>query len=190
MTSHALSHRVPCRAFRFEERYLERKLLAGRLEADGVPAGPEWGRLQKGEDVTLADGRVVRSDDYTVIPRPPRRLVVAGDNDTPGLLAEACQDAHVLVHEATYTQDVADRVGPWPQHSSARQVGQFAQRVGLPYLVLTHFSSRYQFSGDRGPVIGNLADEARAAYSGGLHLARDFLRLRLGRDLCLEVLDA
>lgn len=190
VTSTPLSHRVPCRAFRFEERCLERKLLTDRLEADGIPAGPEWGRLQKGEDVRLGDGRLLRSDRYTDIPRPPRRVVIAGDNDTPERLTEACRDAHLLVHEATYTQEVADRVGPWPQHSSARQVGQFAERIGLPHLVLTHFSSRYQSHGNRGPLIGELAGEARSVYRGQLHLARDFLCLRLNRDLSLEEKDA
>lgn len=190
VTSIPLSHRVPCRAFRFEELRVERKLLTSKLEADGVPAGPEWGRIQKGEDVTLPDGRYIASKDYTEIPRPPRRVVIAGDNDTPELLAGACREAHLLVHEATYTRNVAERVGPWPQHSSAEQVALFAQAIGLPHLVLTHFSSRYQFQAGRGPVIDELAGEASAFYDGNLVLARDFMQLRLNRDLSLEALDA
>lgn len=186
VTSHPLSHRVPCHAFRFEEIRLERKLLTDQLAADGIEPGPDWGRLQKGHDVRLADGRLVRADDYTAIPRPPRRVVVAGDNDTPDLLTNACQDAHLLIHEATYTQEVADRVGPWPQHSSARQVATFARTVNLPHLILTHFSSRYQTGGSRGPMIDDIADEARSSYPGGLHMARDFQRYRLDRDLTLE----
>lgn len=188
VTSVALSHRVPCHAFRFEERRVERKLLTERLEADGIAPGPDWGRLQKGHDICLADGRLVRAADYTSIPRPPRRVVVAGDNDTPELLTDACRDAHLLVHEATYTQDVADRVGPWPQHSSARQVARFAQTVNLPHLILTHFSSRYHTRGSRGPLIDDIATEASEFYTGNLHLARDFRRFRLDQDLSLEVI--
>ncbi|GGY69870.1 ribonuclease Z [Marinobacter zhanjiangensis] len=189
VTSAPLSHRVPCHAFRFEEIRLERKLLTERLMADGIEPGPHWGQLQKGHDVCLANGRLVRAADYTTIPRPPRRVVVAGDNDTPELLTGACQDAHLLIHEATYTQAVADRVGPWPRHSSAKQVASFAMRVNLPYLILTHFSSRYQSGGSRGPVIEDIAAEARDAYSGGLHLARDYQRYRLDRDLILREVD-
>lgn len=41
------------------------------------------GGASEGRDVTLPDGRYIASKDYTEIPRPPRRVVIAGDNDTP-----------------------------------------------------------------------------------------------------------
>ncbi|SFR75766.1 RNAse Z [Marinobacter daqiaonensis] len=186
VTGTALSHRVPCQAYTFTERDLERRLLTDRLEADGVGAGPDWGRLQKGEDVVRENGTVLRSEDYTTIDRRPRRLVVAGDNDTPELLAETCHQADALIHEATYTQDVADRVGPWPQHSSAKQVARFAQAAGLPNLVLTHFSARYPARAPSGPVISDIADEAREVYHGTLFLARDLDHYRLNKDHNLE----
>ncbi|MDY6798459.1 MAG: MBL fold metallo-hydrolase, partial [Pseudomonadota bacterium] len=101
VTSVPLSHRVPCRAFVFTERNPERHLLQDKLRAEGIAPGPHWGDLQKGRDVTLADGRQVSSDDYTRAPRPPRRLIVAGDNDTPELLESPCRDCHAMIHEAT-----------------------------------------------------------------------------------------
>ncbi|SOB78142.1 ribonuclease Z [Marinobacter sp. LV10R510-11A] len=90
----------------------QHQLLQDKLKEDGIEPGPDWGELQKGINVTLEDGRLLRSHDYTQIPRVARRLIVAGDNDDPTLLAGACKGSHVLIHEATYTQDVADRVGP------------------------------------------------------------------------------
>lgn len=190
VTSAALSHRVPCRAFVFTERALERQLLTERLQADGITAGPAWGKLQRGENVALADGRVLVSDDYTRVERMPRRIVVAGDNDNPELLARACHDAQVLIHEATYTRDVSERVGPWPQHSSAELVARFADSVGIPNLVLTHFSSRYQFPSSggltKGPVITEISDEARRFYRGQLFLARDLDHYLLSREGDLE----
>ncbi len=188
VTAVALSHRVPCRAYVFTERNLERQLRQDKLRNDGVEPGPSWGELQKGHDVTLEDSRILRSDEYTEIPRVARRLIVAGDNDDPTLLAEACQGSHLLIHEATYTQDVSERVGPWPQHSSAEQVAKFAQQAQLPNLVLTHFSSRYQ-SGPHGtPNINQLAAEALQLYKGKLFLARDFGTYRLEKDLSLSCL--
>jgi ribonuclease Z len=181
----ALSHRVSCRAYVFTETNLERQLLQDKLRKDGIEPGPGWGELQKGNSVLLEDGRLLRSDDYTQIPRTARRLIVAGDNDTPALLAEACEDTHVLIHEATYTQDIADRVGPWPQHSSAEQVAKFAQQAQLPNLVLTHFSSRYQSGPGGTPHINQLAAEAMQHYQGQLFLARDFDTYRLAKDLSL-----
>lgn len=189
VTNVALSHRVPCRAYVFTERNLERQLQKEKLVADGIEPGPEWGDLQKGKDVLLDDGRLLRSDDYTHIPRTARNIIVGGDNDTPELLKDACQGTHVLIHEATYTQDVADRVGPWPQHSSAQQVARFAQATKLPNLVLTHFSSRYQSAPGGSPHINQLAAEALQHYKGQLFLARDFDTYRLEKDFQLHKVD-
>jgi len=128
----ALSHRVSCRAYVFTETHLERQLLQDKLRKDGVEPGPGWGELQKGNDVLLENGRLLRSDDYTQVPRTARRLIVAGDNDTPALLARACEDTHVLIHEATYTQDVADRVGPWPNTAPRNRWQNLLSRHSFP----------------------------------------------------------
>ena len=182
VTAVPLSHRVSCRAFVFTEKNLERELVRDRLEADGIEAGPAWGRLQKGHDVVLEDGRLVRCDDYTRISRRPRRVIVAGDNDQPELLSAECSGIQLVIHEATYTQEVSDRVGPWPQHSSAAQVARFAETEGIPNLVLTHFSSRYHLNPNASPHIGEIESEARGIYQGNLYLARDFAVYRLGKD--------
>ncbi|MGP4842955.1 ribonuclease Z [Marinobacter sp. 1Y8] len=179
-----LSHRVPCYGYVFTERNLERSLLSDKLEADGIEAGPVWGRLQQGQDVTLENGTRLRSDAYTAINRLPRRLIVAGDNDTPELLREACAGAQALIHEATYTQAVSDRVGPAPQHSSSALVATFAESAQLPALVLTHFSARYQYH-QGNALISEIADEARQYYGGNLHLADDFAEFELRKDLKL-----
>ncbi|MAL98186.1 MAG: MBL fold metallo-hydrolase [Alteromonadaceae bacterium] len=186
VTTVPLSHRVPCYAYVFTENDVPKQLLTDRLEESGVKAGPVWGRLQKGENVTLEDGRLILSDEYTAIRRRPRRVVVGGDNDNPDLLQEACAEAQLLVHEATYTQEVADRVGPAPQHSSAALVARFAESVGLPHLVLTHFSSRYQMMSAGGPQVSEIAVEARRYYRGNLHLAEDFATYCLNTDMSLS----
>lgn len=181
----ALSHRVPCFGYLVEERRIEKSLLIDKLVADGVPPNKAWGQLHKGEDVTLEDGRHFYSKDYTQLKRRPRKVIIGGDNDKPELLHQVCSEAHLLIHEATYTQAVSDHVGPAPQHSSAEQVARFAQAVGLPNLILTHFSARYQFSHDTAPLIAEIAEEARKFYSGNLHLAKDFAEFELRKDFTL-----
>eukprot|EP00163_Fabomonas_tropica_P022808 TRINITY_DN3987_c0_g3_i1.p1 TRINITY_DN3987_c0_g3~~TRINITY_DN3987_c0_g3_i1.p1 ORF type:complete len:346 (-),score=32.96 TRINITY_DN3987_c0_g3_i1:388-1425(-) len=182
VTTTELSHRVSCRAFSFTETNLERQLLKEELVADGVEAGPAWGLLQKGEDVVLDNGTLIRSTDYTTVNRAARKVVVGGDNDNPDLLTDACDKAQVLIHEATYTQEVADRVGSLPQHSSAAQIARFAQSAGVPNLILTHFSSRYQYNPNVRPYIGEVEAEAARHYRGELFMARDFARYQLSRE--------
>jgi len=176
----ALSHRIPCWAYSFTERSVERRLDTGKLRAAGVASGPSWGRLQQGGDVTLDDGRILRAHDYLLAPRKARKIIVGGDNDRPQLLVDEARTAEVLVHEATYTEDVLYKVGPGPQHSSARMTAGAAAMADVPNLVLTHFSPRYQ---DSGPVtMAAIEAEARAVYGGQLFLARDFDRYQLDRN--------
>lgn len=59
-----------------------------------------------------------------------------------------------------------------------QRVAQFATEIGLPNLILTHFSARY----DNPEGIAELEAEARANYSGKLHLAQDLASYELGPD--------
>jgi ribonuclease Z len=180
----ALSHRIPSWAYSFTERSVERKLDRAKLQVAGVAPGAAWGQLQRGEDVALADGRTLASAAFLLAPRKARKVIVAGDNDRPGLLLEEARTAEVLIHEATYTDEVLRKMGPGPQHSSARMTAETATAAGVPNLVLTHFSPRYQ---DQGPLsIYAVEDEARSAYAGRLFLARDFDRFVLDRDGALS----
>jgi ribonuclease Z len=139
-----------------------------------------WGQLQRGDDVTLPDGRVLRAPDYLLAPRKPRKIIIGGDNDSPYLLAQAAHGADVLVHEATYTEPVLHKVGPEPQHSSAQRVARFAHEAHIPNLVLTHFSPRYQQQGML--TMADVEAEARADYGGRLFLATDLDRYALDRQ--------
>lgn len=177
----ALSHRVPCHAYRFTERNPQPRLDIARLEREGVPRGPLWGLLARGQDVAH-EGRRLCADDYRLAGRAPRRLIVAGDNDRPELLQEACEGICVLVHEATYTQAVLDTAKANHGHSSAATVARFAARAGVPNLVLTHFSARYQADPSNGTSIEDIRVEAQQYYAGTLFLAEDLMRLHLGRD--------
>jgi ribonuclease Z len=177
----ALSHRIPSWAYTFTEREVERKLDTAKLEAGGVARSAAWGELQHGKTVTLDDGRVLAPQDWLLPGRKPLKVIVGGDNDTPDLLVEEARDAEVLIHEATYTEDVLQKVGPGPQHSSARMTALAAAKAGVPNLVLTHFSPRYQ-EGEGSPSMADIEREARKVYAGQLFLARDFDRYLLDRQ--------
>jgi ribonuclease Z len=132
-------------------------------------------------DAVLDDGRVLRAHEWLLAPRKARTIIVGGDNDDPGLLLDAARTADVLIHEATYTEEVLRKVGPAPMHSSALRVARMAAAAGLPNLVLTHFSPRYQDG--EGPLsMAELEAEARGVYDGHLFLARDLERYVVSRE--------
>jgi ribonuclease Z len=175
---HALSHRAPSVGFRFAVESVTWKLDSDALRARGVAPGPNWGKLQAGHDVHLDDGSVLAAADFRVARAERAAVVIGGDNDTPALLDAACADAQLLVHEATYTEAVLQKVGPGPTHSSVQRVAQFAAERGLPNLILTHFSARY----DNPEGMAELEAEARQHYAGQLFLAQDFASYELGAD--------
>ena len=165
---HALLHRVPSHAYRVQAQTRRVRLKADALRAVGLPTGPAWRALQSGEDVPF-NGEVLRSADFVDTQVDTASVLVGGDNAEPSLLRDACQGVQLLVHEATFTQDALDKVGPGPMHSSARLLAEFAQSVEVPNLILTHFSARHQ--NEEG--MAALMAETQAHYRGHAFLASD-----------------
>ncbi len=182
ITSLPLSHRVNSYAYAFDEKGIKAKLDKEKLKQYKVSPGPLWGQLQSGQAITNNNGVVIKPEDALLPMRQARRVIIGGDNAQPQLLEEAINTANILVHEATYTQDIADKVGPGPMHSSAKIVAEFAQEAKLDNLILTHFSARYQDNETLSPSIADIRTEAQTYYKGSLFLAKDFEVYSLGID--------
>lgn len=167
--AHPLSHRVPSFAFSIIAQYTQKKLDTQALIQLGVAKGKVWGDLQQGLDVQLNE-QTLKAAAFIQTQTQRVHAIVGGDNDSPELLAQACQDAQLLIHESTYTQAILDKVGSSPMHSSAKKVAEFAQKHNLGNLILTHFSPRHQ------DQIGQkaIADEVHQYYQGNFYLADDF----------------
>jgi ribonuclease Z len=108
----------------------------------GVPEGPLWGKIHRGESVALEDGSVVRPEQLVGPSRPGRTVVYSGDTRPCSTVLEAARGADLLIHEATFGQDeqvLAVERG----HSTAREAALLAREAGVRRLVLTHISARY-----------------------------------------------
>jgi ribonuclease Z len=119
----------------------------GRFDSEaadrlGVPVGPERGALQRGESVTLPNGRVLAAAEVVGPARPGRRVVVAGDTAPVETVVALAERADVLVHEATFTEEEHERAVE-TLHSTARQAAETARSAGVRLLALTHVSPRY-----------------------------------------------
>ncbi len=112
-----------------------------RARSLGVPEGPLFGRLHRGETVEV-DGRRVTPDRVVGEPRPGRRLVYTGDTRPTEATVEHARNADLLIHEATFAEEEADRARE-TFHSTAREAATVAKNAGARRLVLTHVSSRY-----------------------------------------------
>jgi ribonuclease Z len=169
VTGFAVSHGMPALGY-----VLEEDPRPGRFDREhaielGVPPGPLFGRLQRGETINVTkDGteREVLPSDVMGAPRPGRKIVYTGDTRpvVPALVAHA-KDADLLIHDATYDESEIKRAAEF-YHATARQAGEAAAAVNARTLALTHISSRYTDT-------ANHANEAKAAFAGTVLVPED-----------------
>jgi ribonuclease Z len=119
----------------------------GRFNPDkareiGIPEGPAWGRIHKGQAVTLDDGRVIQPAELVGASRPGRRVVFTGDTRPAPSTIEISQGADLLIHEATFSDEEQARAIE-TGHATSREAAQVASMAGVKQLVLTHLSARY-----------------------------------------------
>lgn len=140
----------------------------GRFDAEaaqrlGVPEGPAFGALQRGEPVQGKDG-TVSPRDVVGEARPGRRVAITGDTAPCRATVEAAAGAELLVHDASFAEEEAQRAAE-TGHSTAGQAAAAAREAEVKMLALVHISSRYHVK----QVLG----EARAEF-GETIAPRDF----------------
>jgi ribonuclease Z len=131
----------------------------GRFDKDaaarlGVPEGPGFSALQRGEEVKGSDG-VVRPEDVLGEPRRGRTIVLTGDTAPCKATAEAAEDAELLIHDGSFAEEEAQRAAE-TGHSTAGQAAALAREAGVKMLALVHVSSRYN--------VRQVLDEARGVF--------------------------
>ncbi|MBA3326732.1 MAG: ribonuclease Z [Solirubrobacterales bacterium] len=159
ITPFAVRHRGAAFGYALVEEPRPGRFDAALAERLGVTPGPDFGRLQRGETV---DG--VTPQQVVGQTRAGRRVVFTGDTAPTDAVVVAAHRADVLVHEATFAHEDADRAAR-TGHSTARQAAQVAADAEVRLLALTHLSSRY--------AGGEICDEARAVFPDTV-VPRDF----------------
>jgi ribonuclease Z len=108
----------------------------------GIPEGPAWGRIHKGQPVTLDDGRVIEPSMLVGPSRAGRRIVFTGDTRPTASTVEISSGADLLIHEATFSDEEQERAVE-TGHATSREAAEVAAKAGVRQLVLTHLSARY-----------------------------------------------
>jgi ribonuclease Z len=140
-----------------------------KARAMGIPEGPLWGRIHKGETVSLPDGRTIKPSELVGASRPGRRIVLTGDSRPSEGTITAATGADVLIHEATFATEEAPRALE-TGHSTAREAAEVAAKAGVKKLVLTHVSARYSRD------TSELENEAREVFPATI-IARDGMEI-------------
>jgi ribonuclease Z len=125
----------------------------------GVEPGPDFGRLQRGETVNGVAPEQVMGER-----RRGRKVVLAGDGAPCEMTRLVAYGADLLVHEATFLEEEAERAAE-TRHSTARGAAELAAAAEVHTLALTHVSTRYGG--------GQVRDEARQVFERVV-VPRDF----------------
>ncbi|OJH36169.1 ribonuclease Z [Cystobacter ferrugineus] len=168
----AVDHRINALGYVLQEDERPGKFNLEKVKALGVPSGPLYGQLQRGEPVQLADGRTIRPEEVVGEPRPGRRLVISGDTRPCPAMVKASREADLLIHESTFSDDEQARALE-TRHSTAREAAQVAREAGARRLILTHLSSRHDTDPSR------LLAQAREEFKGPVEVAHDGLTVEL-----------
>lgn len=167
-----LVHRVESFGYRIVEKPVQGRLEVEKLKALGLSSGPLFGRIKRGEDVTLPDGTVLEARQFTGPSYAGRIVTVLGDTQPCENALLLAQDADVLVHEATFAEHRKELAVRY-DHSTAQDAARTANRARAKALILTHISSRYQ-----GAQAERLTAEAMEIHAE-TYLAQDHFRFEL-----------
>ncbi|MEZ5078303.1 MAG: ribonuclease Z [Solirubrobacterales bacterium] len=122
--------------------------------AAGVPEGPAFAALQRGETVAGSGGAV--SPEQVMGPaRPGRTIVLTGDTAPSPATVSAAAEAELLIHDASFAEEEVQRAAE-TGHSTVGQAAAVAAEAHVRLLALVHISSRYH--------VGNLLEEAREVF--------------------------
>jgi ribonuclease Z len=164
------NHVVPNLAYAFVEKPRPGKFYPDKARALGVPEGELWSKLQHGEQVTLANGTVVKPQEVSGPMRRGRKIVYTGDTKPFKNFARFAVGADLVIHEATLDDALAEKAAE-DGHSTPSQAAKAAAKAKAKKLVLTHISARYTDA-------HVLLEQAQKAFRDTV-VAEDFMRLEL-----------
>ncbi len=120
----------------------------------GVPEGPAFAALQRGETVEGSTGPV-RPADVVGESRQGRIVAITGDTAPSHSTVAAAADADLLIHDASFSEEEVQRAAD-TGHSTVAQAAAVAKEAHVKLLALVHISSRYH--------VGKVLEEAREVY--------------------------
>ncbi|MCD1294587.1 ribonuclease Z [Methanocella sp. CWC-04] len=134
-------HSVPGLGYALRENSRPGRFNKQKALELGVPEGPMFSKLHRGEPVII-NGKEIKSSDVVGEPRPGRLIVYTGDTVPSDAFLPYLKNADIWISESTFSDDMIDKAEE-TLHSSAGGVARLARAANVENLILTHISSRY-----------------------------------------------
>ena len=152
------------------ERQRPGKFLVDKARAFGIEEGPLFGKLQRGEDIKLRDGRIIHPEDVLGNARRGRKVVYALDTRPCQNVVRLSRGADLLIHDGMFSSNEEEEA-KLRGHSTVAQAARVAREAKVKKLILTHVSSRY-------PDDKLLSEEAKEIFPDTI-VARDLMEIEI-----------
>jgi len=136
-----LKHRVYTNGFLFKEKSNERKLDINAAQKANIDVA-YYRKLKQGADVVNEDGILIKNENVTKDPEPPKSYAYCSDTEYTESIISLVEKATILYHESTFL-DKNENLCKKTKHSTARQAAIIARKANVERLILGHFSTRY-----------------------------------------------
>ena len=137
-----LSHTKTCVGYTLEELDRPGEFNPDKAMALGVPRGPMWGQLQRGESVSTEDGKTVHPEDVMGAKRSGRKFSFVTDTQYLPSIANEVRGSDLLICEGMFEDELADQAKE-KKHMTARQAGTIARDANVRRMAMIHYSPRY-----------------------------------------------
>jgi len=161
-----VDHDIPAIAFSVVEDLRPGKFNKPRALELGIPEGPLFGKLQRGEEISV-NGEKITPEMVMGPSRPGRKIVYSGDTRAIPQMADFAKDCDVLIHDSTMDHSLLEKARDYG-HSTAKEAAQCAKDAGAQKLFLTHISPRFSEDATL------LEEEAKEIFESA-EVAEDFL---------------
>ena len=136
-----LKHKIETNGFLIKEKEPLRKLRKEAIEKDDIAIEYRH-RLQKGEKVIDASGKLLDLERYSYPPKKARSYAYCSDTMPNESNLDVLNEVNIMYHEATFVNQHKARAKS-TMHSTAEQAATFAKKAKAKKLILGHFSNRY-----------------------------------------------
>jgi len=164
------NHIIPNLSYAFVEKPRPGRFHPEKAKNLGVPEGPLWSKLQQGQEIKSAHGKIIKPAQVVGLSRPGRKIVYTGDTRPSNDIAKLANEADLLIHDATLADDLTARAQE-DGHSTPSQAAQIAKKAKVKRLILTHISARYDDA-------SLLLDQATKVFKK-TQVAEDFMKVEI-----------
>lgn len=137
-----LDHTKTCVGYTLEELDRPGEFNPEKALQLGVPVGPLWGQLQKGNNVQNSEGKTVRPEDVMGAKRSGRKFSFVTDTLYKNTIAKEVQGSDLFICEGMFEDELIDQARE-KKHMTASQAATIARDANVKRMCMIHYSPRY-----------------------------------------------